>query len=157
TTEVNQRHGGSEYRHADNKGHEPPRAPPRYILIRRDIVSSFEAFRSHFKSPGNDQGNRKTEDRNHHHKPNDPIRNLEEWKNLRGNLDHKPRDNAVSNRDPINVAPLQFDEKVARVHPSPPRLTVGPQRSVDKATHIFLASCHEQELVFQVTAKPEPN
>src|SRR5262249_18353247 len=34
-----------------------------------------------------------------------------------------PRDDSVSNSDPVNVTPLQFGEKVGRLHPSPNRMT----------------------------------
>ena len=59
---------------------------------------------------------RKTEDTDEHDESNDPIRNFEEWKNLRGDLDQKPGDNAVSNCDPVDVATLQLSQKGARVH-----------------------------------------
>ena len=62
------------------------------------------------------ESDRKTEDTDEHDESNDPIRNLEEWKNLRGDLDQKPGDNAVSNCDPVDVATLQLGQKGARVH-----------------------------------------
>src|SRR5207302_8571035 len=60
-----------------------------------------------------------TEDSGQHDKPDHPVRNLEEWKNLRGDLDQKPCSNAVSDCRPIDVAPFQFGKKVSRVHSFP--------------------------------------
>ncbi|TMP90529.1 MAG: hypothetical protein E6L08_13085 [Verrucomicrobia bacterium] len=82
------------------------------ILVRRDLLGALHPFRCHFEGPGNDESDWKTEDDDEHDEFNDPIRNLEEWKNLRGDLDQKPGDNAVSNCDPVDVAPLQLVEKV---------------------------------------------
>ena len=65
---------------------------------------ALEAFWRHFKSPGNDESDGKTEDSKQYYKPNDPIRNFEEWKNLSGDLDQEPGDNPVSNCDPVNVS-----------------------------------------------------
>src|SRR4029077_1420748 len=101
----------------------PPRAPPWDILVRRYIGGTLEAFWRHFKSPGNDESGGKTEDRKQHHKPNDPIGNFEEWKNLGGDLDQEPGDNSVSDCDPVDVASLQFGKKVARIHSWPSRVT----------------------------------
>ena len=42
--------------------------------------------------------------------PHRPIRNFEEWKNLRRDLNQQPAYDGVCNRDLVNIAPLQFGE-----------------------------------------------
>src|SRR5437588_1024289 len=77
---------------------------------------SFNSFWSDFKSPGDHERDRKSgyDDRND--QAHNPIRNFEEWKNLRRNLNEQPTDNGVSDRDFVNVAPLQLGEEVAPIH-----------------------------------------
>ena len=53
----------------------------------------------------------KENDKAHH-----PIRDFEEWKNLAGNLHQQPRDNCVGDCHLVNIAPLQFCEKIRFVH-----------------------------------------
>ena len=93
-------------------------APDR--LVRRDVLGAFNAFRSEFEGPPQDEGDgeAKEEKKNHHSKR--PIRNIENGKNLRGDLDEQPADGGVDNRNPINIAPPQFAKEIAPVH-SPTR------------------------------------
>jgi hypothetical protein len=108
--------------------------------IPRCALSHWESFRR----PCNNLRDRKTEDDDQHDESNDPIRNLEEWKNLRGDLDQKLGDNPVRNCDPVNVTPLQFAEKVVRVHFFPSQVTTVPfRRGVGELTRIVLVSCHD--------------
>src|SRR6266403_1787970 len=116
------------------------------ILVRRDVLGALHPLRCHFKSPGNDESDRKTQGNDQHDESNDPIRNLEEWKNLRRDLDQEPSDNAVSNCNSVNVAPLQLGEKLARVHCFESRGTSAPlQTGAGKPTPILI-SYHETDL-----------
>jgi hypothetical protein len=45
-----------------------------------------------------------------------PIRNLQEWKNLGRDLNYKPTDNRVRDRNLVNVAPPQLGEELPKVH-----------------------------------------
>src|SRR5206468_13058710 len=54
----------------------------------------------------------------------DPVWNVEDWKNLCNSLGKGPARDDVGNRDLISIAPLQFGEDVARLH----RFGVVPQR-----------------------------
>ena len=47
-----------------------------------------------------------------HDKPHRPIRNFEERKNLRRDLNHQPADDRVRDRDLVNIAPLQLGEEI---------------------------------------------
>src|SRR5207248_2349633 len=46
----------------------------------------------------------------------DPDWNLQEWKDLRGDLNQEPADNRVGDGNLVNVAPLQLPEEIARLH-----------------------------------------
>src|SRR5262245_59027950 len=116
---MNQRHTRCEDGYSYNQRRELPCAPPWDIFVRRDVSGTFEAFRRHFKGPSYDYSNGETQHCNKNDQPDDKIWNLEEWKDLSGDLDQKPRDNAVSDRDSIDVAPLQFGKKLTRTHARP--------------------------------------
>src|SRR5262249_7219002 len=45
-----------------------------------------------------------------------PIRNVQEGKNLRGDLDQQPADDGIRDCNLVNVAPLEFGEDVPRIH-----------------------------------------
>ncbi len=77
---------------------------------------AFNAFGRHFKCPRNNQRDRKADDEEENYKAHNPIRNLEKWKNLAGNLHQQPGNDAVRNRNLVNIAPLQFGKKVALAH-----------------------------------------
>src|SRR5205809_1656885 len=148
-----------EYCNSHNEGRELPRAPMRDVLGRRNVLGALYPLRCHFKSPGNDESDRKTEDDYENDKPDRPIRNLEERKNLRGDLDQEPGDNRVSNCNPVDVAPLQLGEKVARVHSFQSQVTFGPvHRGVSEPTYIFFVSCRHSDLLAPETVGPsQPN
>ena len=83
--------------------------------------------------------------RKQHHKPDGPIWNFEEWKNLGGDLNQEPGDNSVSDCDPVDVAPLQLSRKVARIHFLPSQVKailfeVGVGRNSGAGV---LVSCHD--------------
>ena len=69
------------------------------------------AFGRHFKRQRNDQRDRKADDKEKNYEAHNPIRNVEKWKNLAGNLHQQPGDNAVRDRNLVNVAPLQLGEE----------------------------------------------
>ena len=45
-----------------------------------------------------------------------PLRRIECGKKNRSRLNREPRDHRVSDRNLVNVAPLQFGKKVSRIH-----------------------------------------
>ena len=49
-------------------------------------------------------------------KSHGPIGNFKKRKDLRRDLDQQPANDCVSDRDLVNIAPLQFGEEVAKVH-----------------------------------------
>src|SRR5207249_10252453 len=49
-------------------------------------------------------------------KPDDPVWNIEERKDLCRNLDEQPAHYDVGDRDAVNTAPFEFCEKRARIH-----------------------------------------
>jgi hypothetical protein len=89
-------------------------APNRFTKI--DIFRALDSFRRKFKCPGKNHGHRKSDNEQQHHKAHCPIRNLEERKNLTRDLHQQPRHHAISDRNFVNVASLQFSEEVLRVH-----------------------------------------
>ncbi len=52
-------------------------------------------------------------DQNEHGKPNRPVRNFKERKDLRGDLNQQPADNGIRDRNLVHVAPPQLVEEVA--------------------------------------------
>ena len=89
-------------------------APDR--RVRRDVLGAFNAFRSEFEGPRQNKGDGEAKEKKKNHHSKRPIRNIENGKNLRGDLDEQPADGGVDNRDPVNIAPLQFAEEIAPVH-----------------------------------------
>ena len=77
-----------------------------------------DSFRRHFVGPGQAERDRETEEHENNDEAYRPGRNLEDWKGRVRDLDEKPADRGVGHRDFVDVAPLQFGEEVARVHPS---------------------------------------
>ena len=71
----------------------------------------FNPSRRQFKGPGDHERDGKSDHDCEHNKAHGPIWNFEKWKNLRGNLNQKPADDCVRDRDFVNVAPLEFGEK----------------------------------------------
>jgi len=52
----------------------------------------------------------------HDHQSHNPIWNLQEWENLRGDLNQQPADNGVSDGNLVNVSPLQLPKEVPSIH-----------------------------------------
>src|SRR4029077_14120407 len=63
------------------------------------------------KRPCDDERDGKSGHDCEHNKAHGPVWNFEKWKNLCGNLNQKPADDRVRDRDFVNVAPLEFGEK----------------------------------------------
>src|SRR6476620_9169786 len=82
--------------------------------------SPFDSFRCEFKSPRDDECDWKANRNDRDNQSHNPIWNLEEWKNLRRDLDHKPADNPVCDGNLVNIAPLQLGEEVGGFHHLPP-------------------------------------
>ena len=79
-------------------------APNRFAKI--DIFRALDSFRREFKRPSQDQRNWKTNYQEQHHQAHSPTWDIEEWKNLAGDLHEQPRDDRVRNCDLVNVAAL---------------------------------------------------
>src|SRR5213596_30333 len=77
---------------------------------------ALQALRRELERPRNYQGDRKANDDHQHNKSDDPVRNLKKRENLRRDLDKQPSNNPVSNRDLVNIAPLQFSEEIPEIH-----------------------------------------
>jgi len=90
--------------------------PDRFV--GRHIFGALDSFRSELERPGQDQGHRKAEKEKEDHDPRRPVGNVEEGKNLGRDLDQDPAHDGVSNRDAVNVPPLQFPQEPAPIHPA---------------------------------------
>ncbi len=77
---------------------------------------AFNAFGRHFKCPRDNQRDRKADDEDENYHAHNPIGDVEKWKNLAGNLHQQPGDDAVRDRDLVNIAPLQFGKEIALAH-----------------------------------------
>ena len=80
------------------------------------IFRPLEAFGRQFKCPGENERDRKTDDNQQNDQANYPIWNIENRKHLRDSLGEGPAGDDVSDRDFLNVAPLQFGEEVIDLH-----------------------------------------
>src|SRR4030095_8117103 len=58
-----------------------------------------------------------TDDDEQNNKTNDPVRNVEDWQDLRDSLRKCPARHDVSDRDLVNIAPLQLGQEI--VHSTP--------------------------------------
>src|SRR6266567_5282637 len=83
-------------------------------------LRSLQAFWRQLEGPCDHERDRKTDHNEQHDEPNPPIRNLKKRKILRRDLNEQPRDNRVSNRNFVNVAPLHFGKEFPRVHGEDP-------------------------------------
>ena len=80
--------------------------------VNIDVFGAFEAFRRYFKSPSAGQGDRKADDNEDNANPNDSVRNVEHWEDLRDSLRECPTSDDVSDGDLVNIPPLQFAKKI---------------------------------------------
>src|SRR5712692_2198791 len=81
-----------------------------------DIFFALDSLGRQFKRPGKHQRNRESDRGCQDDELNRPIRNLEKRKDLRRDLNQQPRHDRISNRDLVNMAPLQLPEEVLRIH-----------------------------------------
>src|SRR5439155_10407240 len=61
-------------------------------------------------------GDRKSDDDECDDQPHHPVRNFQERKNLRRNLNEQPSNNGIRDRNFVNVAPLQLGEEIVLIH-----------------------------------------
>src|SRR5436190_23243848 len=78
--------------------------------------STFDSFRRYLKHPAKNKRNRQTEGDEQNNQSNDPVRNVEDRKNLRDALREGPTRDDVSNADFVNIAPLQLGEEIIDLH-----------------------------------------
>src|SRR6266568_2239636 len=78
---------------------------------RVGCASTFDSFRRYLKHPAKNKRNRQTENDEQNNQSNDPVRNVEDRKNLRDALREGPTRDDVRDRDLVNVAPLQLGEE----------------------------------------------
>ena len=108
--------GDDNEERADDEKIELPAGAASDRFRGRHLVGALEPFGRPLKDPRDDHGHRKTEQEDDNDKANGPIRNVEEGKDLRRDLDQEPGDDAVSRGRAIDIAPPELSEKVARVH-----------------------------------------
>src|SRR5205085_6843723 len=86
---------------------------------RRHRICDFGALnsvRGDLEHPGQNKRDWQTENNEQNNQSNDPVRNVEDWKNLRDSLRERPAGDNVSDRDLVNIAPLQLGEKTVDLH-----------------------------------------
>src|SRR6516165_10912116 len=81
-----------------------------------DILRSLQSFGCYFEEPCASQRNWKSDDNDKNDRSDDPIRNIEDGKDLRDSLRQRPAANDVGNRDLVNIAPLQLGKEVVDLH-----------------------------------------
>ena len=109
--EAEDQQSGCGDRQHDRDSDELAPGPGRDGFVRVDIFGPFDPFRCHFKRPGPNQRHWKTQDQEQHQEAYRPLRDLEEWKDLRRDLNQQPRQNGVRDRHFVNIPPLQFGEE----------------------------------------------
>src|SRR5436305_3869166 len=83
---------------------------------RVGCASAFDSFRRYLKHPAKNKRNRQTENDEQNNQSNDPVRNVEDRKNLRDALREGPTRDDVRDRNLVNIAPLQLGEEIAWIH-----------------------------------------
>src|SRR4029077_934606 len=79
----------------------------------RNLWGGLNSLRRHVVSPGEDEGDRKTDQQKHDDKTQRPVRQFPCRKNRRTNLNDESRSDDISRRNAINFPPLQLLEKAA--------------------------------------------
>src|ERR1019366_3044228 len=85
-------------------------------FVRLDLRFALDSLGGDLERPGKNQRDWETGDQEQDDKAHSPIRNLEERKNLRRNLNQHPRCDCISDRDFVNVAPLEFGKEIIGLH-----------------------------------------
>ena len=80
-----------------------------------NFFGPFDPFRCQLEGPGENHCDWETQEEDEHDEPDGPAGNLEKGKDLSRDLDQEPGDDGISDRDLINIAPLQFGQEFARV------------------------------------------
>src|SRR6266446_9564945 len=83
---------------------------------RVGCASTFDSFRRYLKHPAKNKRNRQTDYDEQNNQSDNPVRNVEDRKNLRDALREGPTRDDVSNADLVNVAPLQLGQEIALIH-----------------------------------------
>ena len=71
-----------------------------------DIFRALDSFRRELEGPGDDERDWESSRDQNDDQSHNPGRNLQEWKNLRGNLNQQPANNRIGDGDLVNIAPL---------------------------------------------------
>src|SRR6266487_1640741 len=80
------------------------------------IFRALDSFRRELKRPGENERKWKTNHDEKHNQTDNPIWNVEDWKNLRDTLSESPTGNCIRDGDFVNVAPLQLGKKSFWIH-----------------------------------------
>ena len=84
-------------------------------LLGSDFVGSLDPFRRDLESPSQDERDRKTDGEDENDEPHRPVRDVKKGKDLSRDLDEEPRNHRIGDGHLVDVSPLQFGEKIARV------------------------------------------
>ena len=85
--------------------------------MRIGRFGALNSLRRDFEHPGQNKRDRQTDNDEQDKQANDPVRNIENRKNLRDSLRQRPARDDVGDRDLVNIAPLKLDKKISRIHP----------------------------------------
>ena len=85
-----------------------------YRLAAIDMLFQFQAIRSHFEGPGENQRQWEPDTDQQEEEFADPIRQPHQGYDNVYNLQQQPRDDAIDQSDPNDVSPLEFSQKIAR-------------------------------------------
>src|SRR5438477_9889647 len=77
---------------------------------------AHNSFRRDLERPGKRERNREPNNKNEDDNLHRPLRRIERGKKNRCRLNREPRDHGVSNRDFVNIAPLQLGKEVVDLH-----------------------------------------
>src|ERR1700746_3463553 len=86
------------------------------LSCRIGIFGPLDSLRRKLECPCNNQRDRKTKRGQKNNKSNHPIRNFQEWKDLRCDLNQQPTDNGIRDCNFVHVSPLQLAEEYLRIH-----------------------------------------
>src|SRR6266542_3182727 len=105
---------------------------------------ALNSFRRDLEGPGKHQRNREPNNKDEDDNLHRPLRRIERRKENRCRLDREPRYHRVSDRDFVNVAPLQLGEEIVDLHEAKLRRIImreiSPQEGVAPPTLIMRAS-----------------
>src|SRR6266700_1512770 len=109
-------HTDHKHQHRDDEKIKFPPAPARDRLAKIDLFGALNSFRRQFESPCEDKRDRKAKNHQHHERLHYPFRSMKGRQHGRTNLDNKPANYRVRDRDLVNIPPLQLGKEVTRVH-----------------------------------------